>query len=670
MERPTTLNRLAWVACAFLLAFTARAQLFTEGEALDFASLRACFDRTFENKDFDSCRYWNEKIRVYNHSDALAHFHINQARLGVKQRQFDSLGLHLSYIVKTYDKATDSTGHFFMGRQYEIAGFAHFYQKDLDAALVSLDKAVSEYYRAQSWENAQYTLNMMGTMAYVNSMPEKAAGYLFRSLEVFAKNPADSAAYADILVDLANAYNQLKREQKAVSYLEKALKVKNVPLKTRADILTNLATCKIQLGQPLVGIKLLDSARVIYESTNDEHNLAALYNNLGSTLIDLNPRDERGKYYLKRAIALAPHNGYSGIEVSALLNLSKIFLETGVMDSASFYLKRSSLLIKDINDLDAESSLALYWSQYYKNTGQYQLAYEYYVQHSVLKDSIINAERMEQLTEQENSYDNRQEENKIRLLQQEALIKDLNLSQTKLTNAIILMLVVLLTIGGGIFLAYQRNRFQKRITLMAAEQSSELSKAIIKGEEEERNRIARDLHDGVGNTLALVKTIVSDKGYKDVQDLINRAHDEVREVAHNLMPGVLLRFGLKDALKELSGQWQKTRQVSFDLSISIEETVLPVDQKVTLYRIIQELIKNAMTKGMADLIIVDIRQRNDKILVRVEDNGKGFDTDVASKGLGMQNIRNRVFYLNGTMDVESSEAGSAFFFAFPIQPNA
>jgi signal transduction histidine kinase len=340
------------------------------------------------------------------------------------------------------------------------------------------------------------------------------------------------------------------------------------------------------------------------------------------------------------------------------------------MDSASFYLKRSSLLIKDINDLDAESSLALYWSQYYKNTGQYQLAYEYYVQHSVLKDSIINAERMEQLTEQENSYDNRQEENKIRLLQQEALIKDLNLSQTKLTNAIILMLVVLLTIGGGIFLAYQRNRFQKRITLMAAEQSSELSKAIIKGEEEERNRIARDLHDGVGNTLALVKTIVSDKGYKDVQDLINRAHDEVREVAHNLMPGVLLRFGLKDALKELSGQWQKTRQVSFDLSISIEEPVLPVDQKVTLYRIIQELIKNAMTKGMADLIIVDIRQRNDKILVRVEDNGKGFDTDVASKGLGMQNIRNRVFYLNGTMDVESSEAGSAFFFAFPIQPNA
>jgi signal transduction histidine kinase len=658
------------IVIGILLIFPASAQLFTDDEARDFASLRASFDRVFERKDFDSCHYWNRKIKVYNHSDALAHYHLNEARLGIKQRQFDSLGPHLSYIVKNYEKANDSTGHFFMGRQYEMTGFAHFYQKDLDAALVSLDKAVSEYYKAQSWENAQYTLNMMGTMAYVNSMPEKAAGYLFRSLEIFAKAPNDSAAYADILVDLANAYNQLKREQKAASYLEKALKVKNLPLKTRADILTNLATSKIQLGQPQEGIRLLDSARVIYEATNDEHNLAALYNNLGSTLIDLNPRDERGKFYLKRALALAPHNGYSGIEVSATLNLSKIFLETGANDSAHYYLRRSDVLIKEINDLDAEANLALYWSQYYKLTNQYQLAYEYYVKHRELSDSILNAERLEQLAEQESSYDNRQEENKIRLLQQEALIKDLNLSQTKLTNAIILMLVVLLTIGGGIFLAYQRNRFQKRITLMANEQSSELSKAIIKGEEEERNRIARDLHDGVGNTLALVKTIVSDKGYKDVQDLINRAHDEVREVAHNLMPGVLLRFGLKDALKELSGQWQKTRQVSFDLSISIDESVLPVDQKVTLYRIIQELIKNAMTKGMADLIIVDIRQRNEKMLVRVEDNGKGFDTEVASKGLGMQNIRNRVFYLNGSMDVESSDAGTAFFFSFPLPTQA
>ena len=635
--------------------------------AQNLQTLQQAFTRTVDRKDYDSAAIWNERIRVYNHAHALGQFHTNSGLVLVKKRHLDSLGPHLAYLSKTYGKASDSTSLFFMGRHWELSGFARFYKNDLDGALSDLDRAIDCYYKCSNWEKARYTLNMMGTMAYINSEPERAAGYLFRSLEVFSKNPNDSSAYADILVDLANVYTQLEQFEKAGGYLESALRIKSIQEDTRADILTNLASVKIHLEKSQEGIALLKESMEIYERLDDTHNLSVVYCNLGTTLGELPTPDPQAKYYLRKALDVAPRNGYSSIHASASLGLVKFFLVNNGLDSAAYFLRQTEDYLVDSRDIEQQAVLFQYKARLAAKQGDFERAYTFEMEHKRLSDSILSSRRLAELTQQEKDYAARNEENKIRLLQQETLIKDLNLSRTRLTNAIILMLIVILVIAAGVLFFLQQNRFKKQIDTMTARQNNELSKAIIKGEEEERNRIARDLHDGVGNTLALVKTIVSDKGYKDVQDLINQAHDEVREVAHNLMPGVLLRFGINDALKELSVQWQKTRQVSFDLSISLDEGAMPIDQKVTLYRIIQELIKNAMTRGMADLIIVEIKAKGSSIIARVEDNGKGFDTTTATAGLGMQNINNRVFYLGGTLHVESGDDGSTFTFTFPMR---
>lgn len=217
---------------------------------------------------------------------------------------------------------------------------------------------------------------------------------------------------------------------------------------------------------------------------------------------------------------------------------------------------------------------------------------------------------------------------------------------------------------------------------LALEQEKQNSKiltltALLQGQEEERGRLARDLHDGLGGLLSGTKlhlTQLNNKvegqtkqGLEKSINQIDGAVAELRKVAHNLMPDLLVNYGLKEALEEFA-----IRMSNDTLDIHIEflsyTGALSQEQQLLVYRIIQELVNNAIKHAEASQIIIQLVEEETDIVVTVEDDGKGFDINKIDlkKSAGFHNIQSRVQFMKGSLNVQAEEnVGTSIEFTFP-----
>jgi len=190
----------------------------------------------------------------------------------------------------------------------------------------------------------------------------------------------------------------------------------------------------------------------------------------------------------------------------------------------------------------------------------------------------------------------------------------------------------------------------------------------LKGEEQERTRLAKDLHDGLGGMLSgikysfntmkgnLIMTPENTQAFERSMDMLDSSIKEMRRVAHNMMPEALVKFGLDTALKDFCNDISKSGalQVSYQ-SIGFENVQVAQTTAITIYRIVQELINNTMKHAAAKSALVQVALTGNQLSVTVEDDGKGFDTAMLNiaKGIGWINIQSRVDFLKGKMDINS-----------------
>ncbi|MBC7867466.1 MAG: histidine kinase, partial [Gloeobacteraceae cyanobacterium ES-bin-316] len=191
--------------------------------------------------------------------------------------------------------------------------------------------------------------------------------------------------------------------------------------------------------------------------------------------------------------------------------------------------------------------------------------------------------------------------------------------------------------------------------------------AVLKGEEQERTRLAQDLHDGLGGMLSGIKfSFTSIKGdlimtpenklaFERSMDMLDGSIQEMRRVAHNMMPEALVKFGLDTALKDFCQDINQTGalQLSYQ-SIGLDAAVIDQSVSITIYRIVQELVNNTMKHSGARNCLVQVSLLNPILSVTVEDDGSGFDASLAN-GMGWKNICSRVEFLKGKLDIKSGE---------------
>lgn len=245
------------------------------------------------------------------------------------------------------------------------------------------------------------------------------------------------------------------------------------------------------------------------------------------------------------------------------------------------------------------------------------------------------------------------------------------MGQTALIIFIILATVIFVVFIAGLLLFIFH--YRKRKIIHENEKQLIAMNSIIQGQEAERSRMAKDLHDGLGGMLSGVKLNLSSmKGSMIVQEndarLFNRsiaqldnAIAEMRRVAHNMMPEALLKFGLTEAVQDYCEGINESKLVKIKFTQIGLNKPIEKPTEVILYRIVQELSNNAMKHANAKNIFIQLTKHERGLTLTVEDDGNGFDTGQVRKGAGLQNVQSRIDYLKGTMEINSASGEGASF---------
>lgn len=226
-------------------------------------------------------------------------------------------------------------------------------------------------------------------------------------------------------------------------------------------------------------------------------------------------------------------------------------------------------------------------------------------------------------------------------------------------------------------LIYQRKYIKQQI-----DYDKKLQKAALLGQEDERRRIASELHDGIGPMLATIKMRLYQFGknypsaaesIQETKKMLSETIDSVRVISHNLLPPVIDKIALGEALGDLCERFNGTEEVRVKYSFQQVNGSLPdAFLKLSVYRIAQELIMNALKHGQSSLIDVQLSIGHQQLMLTIQDNGKGFvwnkqDTSFSNKGIGLVNIHSRVRLLNGDLYQKASvNQGCCFVVELPL----
>lgn len=557
-----------------------------------------------------------------------------------------------------------------------------------------------------------------GTLAYYQGIyyantgkKDKAKEYYLQAIEQLK-----SKAYlADIRIKAQYSYAYLQIEEKGYDIMVKTLTETCIPWAKEVDNKEALAYFYTQLGLVFMSVAQLDTAQeyhdkaleVLKEIEPQSTVHLITYLNLVSNYC-YKPDSESAKIYLDQATKLVKKfpnsqhypNYYYQVAMYYTTRLEfKQALETlhlGIASAKSkkqlrvlnmlyFRLYNVYLMQKDYLQAKALLEQILKENIIVKEPvnrkitytqlasvnellQDFKSAYDWQKKASILSDSLHQQKLFEKMNQLEIQLQTAEKQQEIDQLEQEKkeselLNKNKNLKFTLLIIAFILCLIIA-------FLTWinfkNQKKLNKQIRLRHEEQllhidnerKYEATQAILQGEEQERQRIAQDLHDSMGGILANIRMTVS----KDVtqpeskQDLLSKLDysiAEMRRISRNLMPETLKNLGLEIALQELcesmSHPHLPIQFEAYDIQDGLDFSI-----QLALYRITQEAISNVIKYAHASSIIVQISQNERELSLTIEDNGMGFNQETITHGLGLKNIAHRVELIEGHLEINTA----------------
>jgi len=575
------------------------------------------------------------------------------------------------------------------------------------------------YYR-KAWELSKKIDYPLGIIKFIanytfvlnqQGLYDSSLYYNLKSVEL-SRQIKDSVYLAKTLFNTGTSYRALGNYEKAVTYYLEGQKLFAKINQPDKEALINdlLQVLYMDLHQYSKAITYGELSVKLYRQLNLPNNLGIALNNLGANYAF---KKQFGKAIplFKEALAISRKVNDMSMEANQMLNLGDAYMNFGNYDRMKENYDMALQLNRKLKAYEGEAIALRGISMYYQFTKQFNLAkkfgldalaitesynlvpekskmlnnlanisfslqdiktgYSYSQQSKLLQDSLLNETIQKNALNLEKKYQFGQKEIRIKQLETEKKLHELSLHQKNILNHILIVGGVTLLI---ISLLSYRNYKQKqklqqqRINELETQQQLIATEAVLKGEEQERTRIAKDLHDGLGGMLSgikfsfngmkgnLIMTPENRQAFERSMDMLDSSIKEMRRVAHNMMPEALVKFGLDTALKDFCNEINNSGALKISYqSIGLENVTLEQTTAITIYRIIQELISNTLKHASAKTAIVQVTKSGSLLAITVEDDGKGFDAKILdwSKGMGWVNIKHRVDFLKGRLDVNS-----------------
>ncbi len=521
----------------------------------------------------------------------------------------------------------------------------------------------------QFFVNSSRAFNTAGNASSYQSMYKEAARYYYYAITMAEQDTAANDYLSKYFNNMATVLMSLNQNDRAVYYLDKA-EATNIQ-RGAYDLLPSVYSNR---GVLYSRQKMYDSAGVLYQKALElarKHNkhqseVAALIN-IAATYI------ERGQPaqaipYLKEVIKSDKGVNPYFKEANALYMLGVAYSYMEDYKNAEHYLKLALDKATTYGIPEFINATHAQLSDLYHQTKDWQKAFLHHQAYVNIKDSIVGKENAEAANLLEIKYRTAQKDKEI--IEKQLLIREQERQLTKknvLIGGIALGSLTIITILFGFYQKYRhRQRLQaKQIEILRREQEIGRLRAMIQGEEKERRRLARELHDGIGGTLAAVKMsfravqknfsfIEEAESFNEAMHMLDIMSNELREAAHNLMPESIIQNGLPESVIRYCEQIKKGKNLNIETQIYGSFDHLEADVVISVYRIIQELLHNVVKHAKATHAIVQISLHNDLLSIVLEDNGVGFDPGWESSGIGLKNMRSRIHHMNGRMTIETT----------------
>lgn len=596
--------------------------------------------------------------------------------------------------------------------------------KQIDSALTALKMAANIYSKQGNDYAVAKCMNGIGNIYWDQANHKDAVYYYSRALNIW-KNKGKLDKIGESFINIGQVYISSDDYTTAMDYCYRALRIFTfLKLKEKISLAYNKIGLLFQFsGQYEKGIAYYNKALELDKELKNYLFISRDLNNIGNVYLIKGEKDKALQYF-EKSLEICLQEDLESSCMDPLGNMGVCYLRMKQYDRALDYLNQSYLMAKKYDNQNCIISYLYFSGRLYVATGKPELAIQQFLKmdtsslvkstpgkvidlyHSMaeaylamndyknaltytnkyiaLDDSVFTETQDRILKETEAKYETAIKEQKIIKMTEKAHLQEAQLkaSRERVRYQIIIFCILVVVLGTGVYLYFVRIRRKQQETIKASiiEQDKIRFKAVIDAGEKESKRIAKDLHDSLGQMLSTAKMNLSglnnsvydqdDKQmYNNAVTLIDSACTEVRSISHNLMPTSLIRKGLIVAINELVRQLNDSKKLQVAFEVNGIQERLDEHMEFSVYRIIQEIMNNNIRHAEATAVDVFFEKTANEIILRITDNGKGFNPEIVykSKGLGWMSILSRVNMLKGTIHIDSKPGvGSVITLNFPF----
>jgi len=617
--------------------------------------------------------------------------------------------------------------NFFQGiaDAYSLKGMIYRVRYSYDTALLLSKKALRIADSIGDMARSARINKEIGHTLFRYKGPKEGLVHYMTSFELYS-NLADSLGISETLNGIGVMYMRMSVYDSAVSYFLRLLPIcESLGFEeTLGKGYVNLGVSYIEMLEYDLSAHYLEKSLPISEKYGNDRFISIAYNNLGSIAFDYGNLDEALDWYT-RALEMDEMTGNLLGVANLTVNIGNVYEARQEYDIAFDYYSGAKEIYTEIGDWNGflityKNMGFIYgrWGEYdraleiydscisigkeqsnlimqketlnnifvtYVQKNDYYNAYHSLEEYYLIKDSIFNIEKEARIATLQLKYEKEKDQAEILKLSNENLDKDLSLRKRTIQRNIYLysgMGLIFLVLF--LFLFFRQKALkdkavaEQRIQQLEEEKKMLAARTLVEGQENERKRLAKELHDGLGVLLSTVRmqfTTIRDTSPENIPlidravDLLEQASGDVRKISHNMMPGLLTRLGFFEAVEDLLDKVRETDNFEIISEIPEDTQRLPENTEIMLYRIVQEVINNTLKHAQARKITLKIRMLQGNLEIHYSDDGKGFNVEekMALKTIGLQSIQSRINFLKGTIDLKSeADKGAHYQFAIPL----
>lgn len=465
---------------------------------------------------------------------------------------------------------------------------------------------------------------------------------------------------AYVKMNVANIYQSLGNYEVALNYnMEAETVLKDYKDHRYASLAGNIATLYYDLKQndsALVWGKKAIRLGEEFEAINPK-----IYGNYVIASVLENRKNDSAFFYIENAISLSKKAQSTRMLAASLSVYGQILQDHNRNEEALQYFEEALSIYNDLEEYLEAVNLYKIIGETLKALANYEKSSEYFQQYIKLKDSLLSEENRTITQELNTRYET---EKKERLIAEKQLNLEKQENKTKniLFSGIILILIIL-----GLF-TYVRIKQKNKLKQLEQEKQNAVLNSFINGEERERVRISQELHDGLAALLSAAKMSLEAIPHLDetakaqqidkTKTILTNTHEEIRQIAHNLMPFTLEKDGLIAATQQFVTDLNNTGIIQLEFNNQTSKTPeLQSQIQLMLYRIIQELVNNIIKHSQATKATVTFSHDPDnKLIIEVTDNGVGFDNETNISHQGLYSIEQRLKAIGGSFILKRNKS--------------